>query len=61
MISTEVADMTDYQKMYYTLFNAITDALELAGQGRLAAALDLLRRAQSKAEEMYIEATEQKS
>ena len=59
MLSTEVADMTDYQKMYYLLFNAITDALNLADRGKLAAALELLRQAQSTTEEMYMEAAEQ--
>ena len=51
--------MTDYQKMYYLLFNAITDALNLADRGKLAAALELLRQAQSTTEEMYMEAAEQ--
>ena len=59
MIPTEVEDMTDYQKMYYLLFNAITDALNLADRGKLAAALELLRQAQNTTEEMYMAAAEQ--
>ena len=58
MMHTEVADMTDYQKMYYLLFNAITDALRLVEQGNPAAAVALLRRAQNRAEEIYIDASE---
>jgi len=57
MMHTEVADMTDYQKMYYLLFNAITDALRLVEQGN-PAAVALLRRAQNRAEEIYIDASE---
>ena len=50
--------MTDYQKMYLLLFNAITDALDLAERGKLAAALESLRQAQRSAEEMYMDAAE---
>ena len=60
MISAEVPDMTDYQKMYLLLFNAITDALTLAERGKLADALELLRRAQTEAEEIYVETSEQR-
>lgn len=38
--------MEDYKEMYYELFNAISDAIEL------------LQKAQQKTEEMYIENTE---
>ena len=60
MIPPEVTDMPDYQKMYHLLFNAITDALTLFEQGKLTAAQELLCQAQNKAEEIYIEASEQK-
>lgn len=43
-----------YKKMYYQLFNAIIDALELLEQGRLQEAGDLLKRAQQDAEETYL-------
>jgi len=60
MISTGVPDMTDYQKMYLLLFNAITDALTMAERGKLADALELLRRAQAETEEIYMETSEQR-
>jgi len=52
--------MTDYQKMYLLLFNAITDALTMAERGKLADALELLRRAQAETEEIYMETSEQR-
>ena len=39
--------MPDYEKMYYTLFNAITDAV------------NILSEAQQKTEEIYITSSEQ--
>lgn len=47
-----------YQKMYYTLFNAITDALALMERGDAAKAKLLLERAQQEGEELYIEGAE---
>ena len=47
--------MTDYQKMYLTLFNAITDALEQMEKQNLGSAKDLLTTAQQKTEEIYME------
>lgn len=47
--------MTDYQKPYYLLFNAITDALEALGKLDVPAATHLLEEAQIKAEEHIIE------
>ena len=47
-----------YQKMYTTLFNAITDALELMEKGSPAEAAPLLKRAQQDTEEQYMEAGE---
>ena len=46
--------MTDYQKMYTSLFNAITDALEQMEKQNYGSAKDLLITAQQKTEEIYI-------
>ena len=43
-----------YQKMYFTLFNAVTDALRLMEKGDSAGAAKVLKRAQQGTEEMYI-------
>ncbi len=48
--------MTDYQKMYLTLFNAITDALAQIEKQNYGDARSTLITAQQKAEEMYITA-----
>ena len=48
--------MPDYQKMYTTLFNAITDALEELEKQNVGLAREMLIAAQQKTEEMYIEA-----
>ena len=48
--------MTDYQKMYTTLFNAVTDALEQMESQNYGNAKDMLIAAQQKAEEIYITA-----
>lgn len=61
MIPMEVTDMPDYKRMYLLLFNAITDALSMVERGKLAAAIETLRRAQRETEEMYIETPEQPS
>ena len=45
-----------YQKMYTTLFNAITDALRLLEKGSSAGAAALLKQAQQSAEEQYVNA-----
>ena len=47
--------MTDYQKMYTLLFNAITDALEQMEKQNLGSAKELLTTAQQKTEEIYME------
>ena len=47
--------MENYQKMYSTLFNAITDALEQMEKQNLGSAKDLLTTAQQKTEEIYME------
>ena len=43
-----------YQKLYTTLFNAITDALRLMDGDDLAGAKELLKRAQQATEELYM-------
>lgn len=48
--------MTDYQKLYITLFNAITDALRKIDELEVAKAKQLLMQAQQKTEEMYMDA-----
>ena len=49
-------DMTDYQKMYTSLFNAITDALEQMEKQNYGTAKETLIAAQQQAEEIYITA-----
>ena len=51
----EGAGMPNYKKMYFYLFNAISDALALVEIGKPAAALERLRMAQSETEEMYLQ------
>ena len=51
--------MANYEKMYSTLFNAITDALEQIEQQNFGSAKDLLIAAQQQAEEIYITAESQ--
>jgi len=47
--------MPDYQKMYFTLFNAITDALAALEKHEPFICRDLLIAAQQTTEEMYID------
>ena len=47
--------MTDYQKLYHLLFNAITDALEALGHLDVPAATRLLEEAQTQAEDHILE------
>lgn len=47
--------MTDYQKMYVTLFKAITAALYMMQDGEIMKARGLLVRAQQETERIYIE------
>ena len=46
--------MPDYQKMYLTLFNAVTDAIKGIEDWNIGAAKEILIRAQQDAEELYI-------
>ena len=48
-------DRTMYQKMYYALFNAITDALEAMAQQNYGQAKALLIAAQQQSEELYLD------
>lgn len=45
-----------YQKMYVTLFKAITAALYMIEDGEVMKARGVLVRAQQEAEELYVEA-----
>lgn len=47
--------MTDYKKLYHLLFNAITDALDRIDNLELTAAVQQLKDAQIKAEEIVLE------
>lgn len=44
----------EFQKMYFALFNAITDALAEIDAMNFGTARELLRQAQIKSEEIYI-------
>ncbi len=46
--------MPDYQKMYTTLFNAITDALEEMQKQNIGLAQERLIAAQQQTEDIYI-------
>ena len=46
--------MTDYQKMYTTMFNAVTDALNALDRLDIGRAKELLMQAQLKAEGEYL-------
>lgn len=50
----EVIAMTDYEKMYITLFNACTDAVRQLQVMNVGLALDILIQAQRQTEEIYI-------
>ena len=45
----------DYKKLYFHLFNALTDAIEEIQTGDVLTARDILIRAQQETEEMYLE------
>lgn len=52
--------MPNYKKMYTTLFNAITDALEDMGKQNYGQAAERLMHAQLAAETLYIESGRRK-
>lgn len=58
MEKLELVPGVPYQKMYATLFNAVTDALRLMEKGNSAGAAALLKRAQQSTEEQYINTEE---
>ena len=45
----------NYKKLYFMLFNRVTDALNALAKGRSAEAEQILIRAQQDCEELYIE------
>lgn len=47
-------DYIDYRKLYTTIFNAVTDALEALDQLHDEEVERILKEAQRKTEEMYI-------
>ena len=49
----------DYKKMYLSLFNSITDSLNALENLNFGQAADILKRAQSDCEEMYVEGAEE--
>ena len=50
--------MPDYEKLYFTLFNCLTDAIEELGKQNYESAIAILQAAQQQAEELYISAGE---
>ena len=48
----------DYKKLYFHLFNVLTDAIEEIETGNAFTARDMLIRAQQEAEELYIDGEE---
>ncbi len=53
--------MPNYKKMYFQLFNAITDALEETEKMNFGQAKSILIHAQQNCEEMYLSESEQDS
>lgn len=47
--------MADFHKMYMVLFNSITDALKLMDDNDFSTATEVLKDAQIKTEDMYID------
>ena len=50
--------MPDYQKLYLGLFNAVTNAIEALEKWNFGEAKQLLKEAQIRAEEQYMEEAE---
>lgn len=48
-------ETSPYKKMYTSLFNAITDALEYMEKGMYPTAIQLLKAAQCDTEELYLD------
>ena len=51
----------DYQKMYYIMFNAVTDAVRMIEKQNYGLAGEVLQAAQKLCEEVYIEACEEEA
>ncbi len=51
--------MEIYKKMYYHLFNSITDALAALEQQNFGAAAEILRQAQIDSEELFLDAEDE--
>lgn len=47
--------MPDYEKMYYSLFNSITDALSELENHHYSTVEQILKAAQQNSEEMYMD------
>lgn len=47
-----------FERMYFLLFNSITDALRQLESGNSKLAMEMLTEAQQRAEEMYIQGDE---
>ena len=52
--------MADYKKMYLTLFNAITTAIEQARSLQVDRAVETLIQGQQETEELYLEGEDTK-
>ena len=50
--------MPDYEKLYYSMFNAVSEALEQLIKQNYGNGITLLKEAQWKCEEAYIESEE---
>ena len=50
--------MPDFEKMYFRLFNALTDILDALERGDIGAARELIRQAQCDGEELYLSSEE---
>ena len=54
----ELADDADYKKMYLTLFNAATNAIDFLNQQKYEQATEILISAQQNTEEVFLSAGE---
>ena len=59
MKNIKLVPAAPYRKMYYTLFNAVTDALQFMEDGNSAGAIALLKQAQQSTEDQYINTAEE--
>ena len=47
--------MVNYEKLYYRLFNVLTDAITAIEEGQYTAAVEILKQAQIDAEDLYMQ------